>query len=220
MPANIYRNDDGKRLKSVTTVTGMFGDKGGMVHAAWKLGVDGLQYREQWGLAAKLGTLVHEACSAILLGGSFDAVEKIAQEVPDTLIDGFANCMGAFSLARKEVNFGNVLASEVAMVSEAYQYGGQPDVALVMDEPAILDFKTGNLYPEHVVQIAAYRQLWNETRGVGAPEVKGGYLLQLNKETGGYQLCHIPAETMDEGWRIFKLLLGIHAVWPKVKKAV
>ena len=47
-PKGGYKLEDGTRVPGVTTVAGAYGDKGGLVHAAWKLGSEGKDYRKEW----------------------------------------------------------------------------------------------------------------------------------------------------------------------------
>jgi len=60
MPANIYKNAQGKRIPGVTTVISNLGwSKGGLMHWAWEQGINGIDYKETRDKAADTGTIAH-----------------------------------------------------------------------------------------------------------------------------------------------------------------
>ena len=59
MPTQIYKTKDGKRVPSVTTITGRFKESGGLIWWAWDLGIQGIDYRKVRDSAADAGTLAH-----------------------------------------------------------------------------------------------------------------------------------------------------------------
>ena len=60
-PKGGYNNKDGKRVSGVTTALNWFGDKGGIIYAANKLGLDGKNIKDEWYTkAANIGTLGHD----------------------------------------------------------------------------------------------------------------------------------------------------------------
>jgi hypothetical protein len=230
MPHTIYRNASGERLPSVTTVLRPWGESDGLAYAANKLGLAGKSHRTEWGKLARLGTLVHEVCTASLLAGTRpaaarhraldDAIEQVSGNVPDDLLDRFGNCCAAWAICLKEVKFGACLGAEQNLISEVHQYGGTPDVCITMGQPAILDFKTGGTYPDHLIQIAAYRELWNENVDDKKKRAKCGYLVRLNRDSGGYELKHIPESTMDVAWDIFQSIHHAFRTFKVLKAAM
>lgn len=57
---------DGRKFVGVTTPPSYFGNKNGMIYAAWKLGTEGKDYQYEWKRAANAGTLAHEMIEAYL----------------------------------------------------------------------------------------------------------------------------------------------------------
>src|SRR5512147_1752624 len=57
---------DGRKFVGVTTPLSYFGNKNGMIYAAWKLGTEGKNYQDEWYKAANAGTLAHEMIEAYL----------------------------------------------------------------------------------------------------------------------------------------------------------
>ena len=70
----IYKNGDGKRLPSVTTILGELGwNKRSLMHWAWKMGCEGEDYRKVSAEAADIGTCAHDMIHCHLTGKEFDA---------------------------------------------------------------------------------------------------------------------------------------------------
>ena len=59
MPTQIYRLKDGTRVPSVTTIISRFKESGGLVHWAWNLGMQNIDYRQIRDSAADAGSLAH-----------------------------------------------------------------------------------------------------------------------------------------------------------------
>jgi hypothetical protein len=55
-----------------------------------------------------------------------------------------------------------ILATECSFVCNQFGYGGTIDKTCVIDNQTwLVDYKTGNEYPEHELQLAAYKVAWN-----------------------------------------------------------
>ena len=95
---------------------------------------------------------------------------------------------------------------EEKLVSEWHQFGGTIDLqARVNGKFSLVDFKTSNgLWPEHVIQLSAYRALMME---VGAGEPEEVYILHLPKEKGEFH----PKRFYDlsKHWKVFMNLRNI-----------
>ena len=73
-------------------------------------------------------------------------------------------CFASF-LAWEKNNKIEPVMLETRLVSELYRYGGQSDfLGYVNGKLTLLDFKTGEIYPDHFFQLAAYSALVNECR--------------------------------------------------------
>jgi hypothetical protein len=65
------------------------------------------------------------------------------------------------------------------------------------------DFKTSNkVYPEHLAQVAAYREMWNETHPNEQLE-PGAHILQFGKDAGDFAHHHYP--DLSDAAELFKL---------------
>ena len=96
------------------------------------------------------------------------------------------------------------LVVEPTLVSEEYRFGGTIDFIGGIDGEIVLgDFKTSNaIYPDHLIQVAAYRHLWEEHHP--DEKISGGFhILRFAKEHGDFAHHHYP--NLDEAWRQFQL---------------
>lgn len=178
MPTQPYRTKDGKRVPGVTTIISKFKDSGGLIHWAWDLGMQGIDYRERRDKAADSGTLAHAMVEAYIRGGSADVTG-----VPDDVLSKATKAYEAFL----EWSNGSKLQpkeTELALVSEKYRFGGCLDSMLVNGKLSLGDWKTSNdVYDEYLVQLAGYSILWLENY----PDrpLDGGYHLLRFGKLGG-----------------------------------
>jgi hypothetical protein len=91
--------------------------------------------------------------------------------------------------------------SEVSLVSERHRFGGTFDATLLGDRRVMADYKTASsVYPEHLLQIAAYAKLWEEHH----PDrpIDGGFcILRFGRETGDFAVNWYG--NLDEAWEAF-----------------
>jgi hypothetical protein len=180
MPTQVYRTKDGKRVPGVTTVIGKFKESAGLIHWAWKLGTEGIDYRERRDSAADAGTLAHAMVEAHIRGQKIDT-SAYPQEIFDKALvafNAFLEWAGGSKLKPQE--------TELALISEAHRYGGCLDSMLVNGKLSLGDWKTSNdVYDDHWVQLAGYAILWEENFP-GRP-IEGGYhICQFNKIGGEF----------------------------------
>ena len=171
-----------------------FKESGGLIHWAWALGKVGKDYREVRDQAADAGTLAHRAVEAYVRG------TPVSFESPDVEVAVRAErAFGAFLRWAEQTKL-KVTESEVSLISETYRYGGTLDAILVDGKRAIGDWKSSNaLYPEYLLQIAAYGKLWEEVRGEKA---EGGYhLLRFDKTYGDF--THKWWAELETAWQAF-----------------
>ena len=109
---------------------------------------------------------------------------------------------------------------EVQLVSETYKYGGTPDAIVEFDGVVDLgDWKSSNgVYLDHVIQLAAYRQLWNETHA--EQPARGARLYRFAKESGAFAEHYYGPETLDIAFRQFLLFREAYENDKKLKKLV
>ena len=211
MPTMDYRNSAGEKVPGVTTVLREWGAKTpALVHSAWKLGYEGKNYRDEWGKKADAGSLTHARCEADIRGlppPPLDAYDAATVEVSNKTFDAY--------LAWKAGSRLELVASEIAIVSEAHPFGGCIDaVGTLNGVPALLDFKSKTLYPDQIVQVAAYTHLWNEAHP--DVQVETVHILGL---TEGFHHHQPPASAITAGWELFLRLLDVYSLKRLVKAA-
>jgi hypothetical protein len=224
LPANIYKNKDGKRVPGVTTVIGgnLGWSKDALMYWAWSQGVDGHDFRESRDKAADIGTMAHAMVEAYVKNLCLDDdMVKDHQiswlDLVDTsnatedMIKQARNAYDAFQQWADVMKF-EPLQSEHLLVSEEYQFGGQIDIAAVQSKRSIIDIKTSNaVYADHKIQIAAYGQLWNEH--YPREPIEAYYILQLGKD-GSFTYYYYP--DLSEHFRAFTLLRELHDLKKKL----
>ncbi len=208
MPANVYKLADGARVPGVTTILSRFKDGGGLIHWAWKEGREGRDYRETRDAAGDIGTMVHDAIEAWLRG-----------EEPVLLDEQAENAFGAF---RQWWDAESVVPQhiEVRLVSEEYQYGGQWDLhgTCATHGVTLFDWKSSKrVYPDHLAQLGAYRQLAREH---GMDDPKAGCVLRLDKATGKPDPVWFTEADLDAGWDYFRRARELYEADRVLRKAV
>ena len=210
-----YYLADGKTIvPSVTTVLSRFKESGGLIYWAWQQGRDGKDFREERDKAAEAGSLAHALVEAHLRGEDVALVESGAtSEVKMQAQRSFANFM-----AFQERTGMTIYSLEEPMVSELYHTGGTADAILQIEgKLAIGDWKTGGLYVDHLLQVAAYKEIYEETH----PGVKldGGYhLLRFSRESGDF--THHYFSELDAAWGMFLYLRRAYELDRQLKKRV
>lgn len=107
---------------------------------------------------------------------------------------------------------------EKPLVSEIHGYGGTPDaLARLGTQTYLADWKTGGTYAEHLLQMAAYRQLILEN---GIDAVCGVHLVRFSREHGDFTHHFWGPDALDQAWEIFKHLLAIYEPMKKLAKRV
>ena len=153
----IYKNAEGERVPGVTTALGIL-NKPALIHWAWDLGIQGIDYKSFRDDKADIGTLTH------LLALCHEKKEK-----PDTdyftqaQIDLAETCFLKYLDWRDRHDIESIFL-EKQSVSDKYQYGGTLDHYCLLDRvPTLLDYKTGKaIYSEAFYQLAAYKNLLEE----------------------------------------------------------
>lgn len=217
-PSHGYTNPDGERLPGVTTIIGML-DKPALVGWAGKLcaqaGWDAAKRNEpvpRWNevcygkrdAAAADGTTAHDLFERYLLG---EDVQRNGET------DG---AWRAFENARNwkaglAIEF-EVWPHERPLIDLTLGFGGTPDaIARHAGGVSLADWKTGGTYPEHLIQLAAYRHLLKACEGI---EVTGCHLVRFHREHGDFHHHQWADDALDIGWQVFAALLQ---AWPAYK---
>lgn len=183
-PKHGYHLADGTRVPGVTTIIGRFKESGALIHWAWEQGRDGADYRAVRDAAAQAGVLAHAMVEAHLRGESPD---DVAEKAPAD-IRGKAETAFLSFLTWADAHKLSVVETEMSLVSEEHEFGGTLDCCVLQlnGELVIGDWKTsGGIYSDHLLQIAAYRGLFEENfpdREI-AP---GGHIMRFDKHEGDF----------------------------------
>jgi hypothetical protein len=192
-PTRGYVLADGSRVPGTTTILSRWKESGGLIHWAYQCGVDGIDYRSARDDAGGVGTLAHRLVELRLEGRSMKDIEA---EVHTLDAAGAAKALSAFEayLTWERHSKIEIVAREIQMVSEVHRYGGTPDaIGRIDGELCLLDWKTGGVYLEALMQVSAYRVLWEEHH----PD---------QPLTGGFHICRFSKTEGDFTHRYFKEL--------------
>lgn len=199
--------DDDFMVVGVTTVINKWGDKGGMVHAAWKLGMEGQNYRELWDRKRDIGTAIHAMVPRWLASEAPDQCheyEKLHAVDQERAYRGLQSFQRWFEESKLDF-----LTCEQPFVSRMHKYGGTPDALLKSEagEYVIADIKSGRYYPkETAAQLGAYRTLLRENGYTESP-IQRGVILRFDPDSNEFSHFERGPETIEKGWTLFHYLL-------------
>lgn len=166
-----YKLEDGTRVPGVTTIIGRFKNSGALINWAYDRGLNNLPLYEAIREASDIGHEAHDMVEAFVLTGNeqMSSNDKVNQAYRS-----FREFWNATKI--------HVFSTETSMVSEKYRIGGTIDAVGRKEngECILVDWKTsGAIYPDYVLQIAAYMLLWNEK--YPEYEIKSGYICRFSK---------------------------------------
>jgi len=202
---------DGKRVPSVTTILSRFKESGGLIHWAWDLGMQNIDYRKVRDDAADAGTLGHALVEAEIRG-------KEPPKQSDYEPEMWAKAQSSFGAFKEWSRQTQLLPveTEVPMTCRCHMIGGCLDAMLIQDRLALADWKTSNgVYLEYLCQLSAYGHLWT----VNHPErpIEGGFhLLRFSKIAGDFH--HMYWAQLDDAWLMFEHLRAAYDLEKKVKE--
>ena len=205
----VYRLADGTRVPSVTTYLSVLG-KPAIIHWAWKMGCEGLDYRKVRDEAGEIGTLAHYLIMCQLKG-----MEPDVTEYSEDIQTRAATCLVKFDAWMKEHIVEPVLVEEY-LVSEIYGFGGTSDFyGLVDGVPTLVDFKTsGGIYEDYFPQVAAYEVLLKES-GYLVDNVR---ILRIGRnEDEGFEDQTIT--NREPAWELFLHCQAIYELKKQIKKS-
>lgn len=209
----IYKNSAGKRLPSVTTIIGKFKEAGGLIHWAWDLGIQGIDYRKVRDSAAEAGTIAHSMVEADIRGLPQPKEDGNDPKQWQKAVSAFA----AYQEWRRQTQL-TPEHTEVSMTCECHQTGGTLDTILVQGKRSLGDWKTSNsIYPEYLIQLAAYRHLW-EHNHPDQPIDGGFHLLRFSKSGGDF--AHHFWSNLDEAWSAFEHMRILYDIMNQLKERV
>lgn len=207
MPTQPYLID-GVRVPSVTTILSNRKNCDGLVYWAWDLGKQGKDYRQVRDSAATAGTIAHNLIEGDIRGYKVD----LTNEDPE-LVAQAMKAYGAYD-EWKRVTTLTPTHTEMPLVSKKYRYGGTLDAMLIQGRLSVGDWKTSNsIYIEYLMQIAAYKQLWEEN--FPDQPIEGGlHLLRVSK---GGDFHHHWWPELDDAWEDFLHLRAVYDLDKKLK---
>lgn len=209
-----YKTKNGKRVPGVTTILGRWKESGGLLHWAHGIGYEqgekGLSpdlyaKRDE---AADVGTLIHSLIEADIHGEPHPSYPAAFES---RVISGYSAWRDWLTLNRCEF-----YATEVPLVSEQYGFGGTIDVVLRMPNGglSLCDWKSSAaVYADYLIQLAAYRQLWEENGH--EPITEGFNLFRFSKDHGDFEHRRWPE--LAEAWELFKHLRAAYDLDRAVK---
>lgn len=209
-----YKMKDGTRVPGVTTILGRYKESGGLLQWAHGVGYAQGEKGEQPNLyaprdeAADVGTLIHDLIERDIHGELHPAIPASMEE---RVISGYSAWRDWLALNKCEF-----YATEVPLVSEEYRFGGTIDVVLKMPNGglSLADWKSSAaVYSDYLIQLAAYRQLWEEN---GHPPITEGFnLFRFSKDHGDFEHRRWPE--LRDAWELFKHLRAAYDLDKLVK---
>lgn len=195
-----YMNEDNIKVPGVTTVLKLLA-KNALIHWAWKLGIEGIDYRKKRDKASDIGT-----CAHYMIECDIKFKDPDLSEYSKTTVDKAENAYLAWVDWCKGFGRYDTLYSELPLT--CLGFGGTLDWIIEKDgKPILIDFKTSSgIYPEMVYQLAAYRHLWN----INNPDnkIEECYILRIGKEDGIFEQRRYT--DLDREFEVFEHLLAVY----------
>ena len=208
-----YPLKDGTDVPGASTIAKIGEDTSGLIHWAWKLGMEGQDYRKVRDKAADIGTVAHFMIECFLHNHEPDLAEFSSADIEKANI-----AFGNFRKWWDEEGF-TVIEPEVQLVSEDYLFGGTIDAPSRDRDGKIvlLDWKTSKaIVGAHKVQLAGYEQLWNENRPDMKIQRRG--IVRIGKESpDDFEVAWM--FSAEPYWEVFKARLFLHYANLRLKKA-
>lgn len=201
-----YRNAQGKVVPGVTTILGLLA-KPALIPWAWRLGMEGIDYRKVSDKAANIGTATHHLVECFLkeITPSLDDFNSNTIKAAEIAFSNFKQWWGDQGLEVRE--------TEKQLVSESMQCGGTMDcIAYKVNPPRelwLVDIKTSKgIYAEMLYQLAAYWAIWNEN--YPNDPISSAHIIQLSKEDG--RLSYYKYDSLFTELEIFRYLRMIYGL--------
>jgi len=202
-----YRNKANDIVVGVTTITGIL-NKPALVRWANNLGLKGIDSTKYVDDLANVGTLAH-----LMVENYLNLQETDFSDFTQNERDRAENAIIKFFAWEKENDF-EMIGTEMKLISEEHQFGGQCDIYGELNgKKTLIDLKTSKAcYSEHYTQVSAYRALLEEN---GYP-VEDTRILRIGREEKeGFDDLHVP--NIDLHFKKFLLCLEIYQLNKKLK---
>lgn len=201
----VYKLADGTVVPGTTTICNLL-DKPALGPWHNRKGLEGVDTTKYTDPLKGVGTLTH---ARILAEVSGKPLTEDLDEYSKREIDLSDNAMLKFYAWQKRHEMGEIVLCEKPLVSEAYRFGGTPDHYGLIDGLLTLpDYKTGSgIYFESLLQVAAYRQLVQET----GHRVERVLIVNIGRtEDEEFEEREYPLRKLDKAWRLFLCLREIY----------
>jgi len=209
-PKKGYYASDGARLPSASTIADRFGNPRGLYWWHYQNGVEGREFGKGKEPSLEIGSLVHRTIECEINCEPVPTVPEYMREQVASAVAAWHEWFLSNSLT--------IVATEVPLVSESYRFGGTLD-SVCLDRHGrycIGDWKSSKgLYANYLVQIAAYKLLWEENRW---PIDGGFHLVRFSKEHGDMEHRYYPELRIAE--ELFVLLREAYELDKAVEKRV
>ena len=213
----------GKVVPAVTTVL-KYKDPEPLMRWAAKLALEeGIHYDDYRKSKADSGTLAHAMIEADLLGKSHTlSAADFGIEDPDRwdlALQEANRGFDAFQSWKATTKIDRTVSTEIKLVCPEHRFGGTPDAVMVIqDRLALLDWKSsGSVYGSHLVQLAAYRHLWEtgerycideaDAMMPSPPElgqkIEAAYVLRVDKDFSSFVFVEVPDTILDLAFDAF-----------------
>jgi len=207
----VYKTSDGKRLPGASTITGVLA-KPALIHWAWGLGIQGIDYKKFRDNLADIGTLAHYMILCLCKGETPDTSDYSNNQI--TLAE---NCVKKFKswLAENPVEF---LLVEKALVSDKYKFGGTFDSLCKRKDNGkilLIDYKTSKqIFGEHFLQLAGYNHLVEEKTEY---KIDQNIILRIGRDDNeGFEIK--ARDNLNAEWELFKHCAEIYQLKKELKK--
>jgi hypothetical protein len=208
----VYKLASGEKVPGATTVLGEIA-KPALIHWAWKLGIEGKDYKVFRDELAEVGTLAHKMILAHLKDETLCQDDYTANQI------GLAeNCFLKYLEWERQHKI-EPISVEEPMVSETWRYGGTADFFGNIDGLlTVMDFKTGKgIYEDYWYQLAAYGELIREVTNVS--NIHSYRILNIGRDETENFIEEQRGQLVKE-FDIFTAALKIYQLKKEVKRGV
>lgn len=220
---HIYKTKENKRVPSVTTITGLYGEKDGLLHWANGKGLEGITLSEAREAVATPGSMAHDMVDKFIRGEPWDQTEwRHKFSTTDAYNEAVKRCSQAFANFERWASYSKfqLVEGEIPLVSEEFKFGGRLDAIMTEHGLALADWKTGGsggIFADYLYQVAGYAILWEENFP-DQPITNGYHIIRFNRDTADFAHWHFSElEDAREGFLRLRELYEIHK---KVQKRV
>ncbi len=204
-----YRLGDGTVVPGVTTIVGLL-NKPHLVAWANRMGLQGIDTTAYTAAAAGAGTCAHEMIQAMVGGPEVDFSKYTGEE-----IEAAQNAADKFREWLQNHDMQTHLIEE-QIVSERYRVGGTIDWYGELDgKMTLVDIKTsGNIYAEHVIQVAAYAQILKD-EDYPVEDVR---ILRFSREDDDdHRDMSLSGRLLEAGFKVFLHLREVYDLQKEIK---